>query len=129
VNAQDVENAAWHFLCITRAEGLAAARKKLIPVEADPRVPMAEVQRLFAGKATPEDVLAAAKAAPPKTRAGEPLFYAHLYLGIYYEALGEEGPAREHIFEAAKRWKENGYMGDVARVHAELLRKKQRTER
>lgn len=124
VNTQDVENAVWHFLCTTRAEGLAAARKQLIPITGDLRVPMMEVQRLFAGKATPQDVLTAAQAAPQKTPAGEPLFYAHLYLGIYFEATGEPQKAREHILLAAERSKENGYMGDVARVHAELMQKK-----
>ncbi|MGV3720107.1 MAG: tetratricopeptide repeat protein [Actinomycetota bacterium] len=123
-NKQDVENAVWHFLCTTRAESLDAARKKLIPITGDPRIPMAQVQQLFAGKATPADVLAAAKAGPARTSAGEPLFYAHLYLGIYFEATGENEKAREHILKAAERSKQNGYMGDVARVHADILRKK-----
>jgi lipoprotein NlpI len=124
VNTQDVENAVWHFLCTTRAEGLPAAKKQLIPITGDQRVPMAQVQQLFAGKATPDDVLAAAKAAPALTRAGGPMFYAHLYLGIYFEAIGETKKARENILKAAERSKENGYMGDVARVHASILRKK-----
>ena len=99
------------------------ARKNLIPIEGDGRVPMSQVHQLFAGKAKPEDVLAAAKAAPAHNRAGEPLFYAHLYLGIYFEALGDAKQARDYIFKAAERANENGYMGDVARVHAEILRK------
>jgi lipoprotein NlpI len=123
VNSNDVENAVWHFLCAARADGLAAAKKNLIPIDGDGRVPMAEVHRLFAGKAKPEDVLAAAKAAPAQGRAGEPLFYAHLYLGIYFEAIGDAKQARDYIFKAAERADENGYMGDVARVHAEILRK------
>lgn len=123
VNSNDVENAVWHFLCAARADGLASAKKNLIPIEGDGRVPMAEVHRLFAGKAKPEDVLAAAKATPAQGRAGEPLFYAHLYLGIYFEAIGDAKQARDYIFKAAERASENGYMGDVARVHAEILRK------
>lgn len=123
VNSNDVENAVWHFLCAARADGLASAKKGLIPIDGDGRVPMAEVHRLFAGKAKPEDVLAAAKAAPAQGRAGEPLFYAHLYLGIYFEAIGDAKQARDYIFKAAERADENGYMGDVARVHAEILRK------
>ncbi len=124
VNTNDVENAVWHFLCTARAEGLESARKKLIPISGDSRIPMAEVHRLFAGKATPKDVIAAAEAAPKVKRAGEPLFYAHLYLGIYHEAIGEPDPARSYILKAAERADQNGYMGDVARVHAELLKKK-----
>lgn len=126
VNSNDVENAVWHFLCAARADGLAAAKKNLIPIEGDSRVPMAQVHQLFAGKAKPEDVLAAAKAAPAETRSGEPLFYAHLYLGIYYEALGDAKQARDYIFKAAERADQNGYMGDVARVHAEILRKQEK---
>jgi len=124
VNKHDVENAVWHFLCTARAEGLEAARKQLIPIDNDPRVPMAKVHELFAGKAKPKDVLAVARTVPAKSAAGEPLFYAHLYLGIYFEATGDTKQAREFILKAAERAKENGYMGDVARVHAELLRSK-----
>lgn len=126
VNSNDVENAVWHFLCAARADGLASAKKGLIPIEGDGRVPMAEVHRLFAGKAKPDDVLAAAKAASAPGRAGEPMFYAHLYLGIYFEAIGDAKQARDYIFKAAERANENGYMGDVARVHAEILRKQEK---
>ncbi|MEN9573823.1 MAG: hypothetical protein RL514_1678 [Verrucomicrobiota bacterium] len=126
VNSNDVENAVWHFLCAARADGVDKARKGLIPIEGDGRVPMAQVHQLFAGKAKPEDVLAAAKAAPAQTRTGEPLFYAHLYLGIYFEALGDAKQARDYIFKAAERANENGYMGDVARIHAEILRKQEK---
>ena len=123
VNSNDVENAVWHFLCAARADGIEKARKGLIPIEGDSRVPMAQVHQLFAGKAKPEDVLAAAKAAPAEGRSGEPLFYANLYLGIYFEAIGDAKQARDYIFKAAERANQNGYMGDVARIHAEILRK------
>jgi lipoprotein NlpI len=122
VNPRDVENAVWHFLCTVRAEGLEAARKQLIPIEGDRRVPMTEVHRLFAGKGTPEEVSAAAEAAPA-SRGYEPVFYANLYLGLYYEAIGDGAKAREFMRKAAARAKENGYMGDVARVHPALKSK------
>lgn len=126
VNPNDVENAVWHFLCAARADGVEKARKGLIPIQGDGRVPMAQVHQLFAGKAKPEDVLDAAKAAPAQTRSGEPLFYAHLYLGVYFEAIGDAKQAREYILKAAERANENGYMGDVARVHAEILKKSEK---
>jgi lipoprotein NlpI len=44
VNTADVENAAWHFICVARAENVEAARKALIPIEGDTRVPMKQVQ-------------------------------------------------------------------------------------
>ncbi len=37
VNPDDVENAAWHFLCVARAESPEAARKQLLPVGPDAR--------------------------------------------------------------------------------------------
>jgi lipoprotein NlpI len=124
VNPNDVENAVWHFLCTARSDGLDSARKQLIPIENDARVPMAQVHQLFAGKSGPQEVLAAARAAPRETPSGEPMFYANLYLGIYFEAIGDDKQAREYILKAAERAKENGYMGDVARVHADMLRKR-----
>jgi lipoprotein NlpI len=115
VNPEDVENAAWHFLCTARADGLEAAKRSLIPVTGDARVPMKEVQRLFGGALTPEAVLAAADSS-------EATFYAHLYIGLWFEAQGKSVPAREHIQKAAAMAPPH-YMGDVARVHAARLPK------
>ena len=61
VNPKDVENAVWHFLCVARMHGMEEARKKLIPIAGDSRVPMAEVHELFAGKGTKEAVIEAAE--------------------------------------------------------------------
>ncbi|HKQ37312.1 MAG TPA: tetratricopeptide repeat protein, partial [Verrucomicrobiae bacterium] len=61
VNPRDVENAVWHFLCVARAQGVEKAKASLIPIEGDPRVPMKQIHALYAGKAKPEDVFAAAK--------------------------------------------------------------------
>jgi lipoprotein NlpI len=121
VNPQDVENAVWHFLCTARAEGLESARKKLIPIEGDSRVPMAQVHRLFAGKGTVEEVSAAAEAVGERTPSAK--FYADLYLGLFFEAIGDEKAAKLRIGSAAARARSNGYMGDVAVVHAALLQK------
>ena len=125
VNPHDVENAVWHFLCTARLSGLEAARASLIPITGDARVPMAQVQSLFAGKATPQDVLKAAEAGEPKTprREGQ-LFYAHLYLGLYYEAIGEDLKCREHIQKAVTQFPSDSPMGDVARVHAQVLKRR-----
>lgn len=130
VNPYDVENAAWHFLCVARASGVEKARAALIPVERDARVPMMQIHALFAGKAKPEDVLSAAKADNPSpAQLDNRLFYAHLYLGLYYEALGNVKEAREYIFKAAADPKADHYMGDVARVHAQVLRQREKREK
>jgi len=121
VNSQDVENAVWHFICKTRLDGVEAARKALIPIQHDGRVPMEEVWNLFAGKGTVEDVLEAANRSSPYKR--QQLCYAHLYLGLYYEALEKTELAKHHILLAANEYSMDNYMGMVAQVHAEVLRK------
>lgn len=126
VNPYDVENAAWHFLCAARASTPEKARAALIPVERDARVPMMQIHALFAGKMTPGDVLAAARIGGAAQQDNQ-LFYAHLYLGLYFEAMGDNKAAREHILKAASDFKAEHYMGDVARAHASVLRKQSGT--
>jgi lipoprotein NlpI len=83
---------------------------------------MSEVYRLFAGQAQPDEVLAAAIAGSPSpAQKNERLFYAHLYLGLYYEAAGDAGRAREHIERAARSHKIGHYMWNVADVHSRRL--------
>ncbi len=120
VNPEDVENAVWHYLCLARARGREVARRELIPIKDDGRVPMSQVHDLFAGKTTPEQVLAAAGA---DTNA---LFYAHLYLGLYWESLEDEEKAELHLRKAAYDFSADHYMGDVARVHCTLREWKKR---
>lgn len=120
-NPQDVENAAWHFLCTAREQGVEAARKALIPIERDPRVPMRQIQSLFAGKGSEQDVLTAAAKAEDEASRREQLFYAHLYLGLYHEA-NQDLPKRDlHIRKAADLSEKDNYMGIVARIHANRL--------
>ncbi len=121
VNPNDVENAVWHFLCLARAAGVEKARAALIPIKGDARVPMMEVHALFANKVKPEDVLKAAVAGTPTpAQLTRQLFYAHLYLGLYFEAVGNDQQACEHITQAAGQYRTGDYMGDVARVHLQL---------
>lgn len=120
VNAHDVENAAWHFLCVARLEGVETARKHLIPIRGDSRVPMSQVHELFAGKGSVEAVLEAAGAGEESERRRNHLCYAHLYLGLYFEALGDEAKAREHILKAAKDYEMDHYMGKTAVTHAKV---------
>src|SRR5215210_8429821 len=60
VNPDDVENAAWHFLCVARAESPEAALKQLLPVGPDARLPMREVYQMFQRRMTQEQVMKAA---------------------------------------------------------------------
>jgi lipoprotein NlpI len=115
-----VENAAWHFLCAARESGVTNARKAMLPVGPDGRIPMKEIDALYRGKGSVEDVLAAAGPASEKWRR-DGLFYAHLYLGLYFDASGDPAKAREHMAKAVNDFGAAHYMGDVARVHLRKL--------
>ncbi len=120
VNPDDVENAAWHFLCVARTDGIEAARKALIKIDLtrDPRVPMTEIYQFFAGRGSKATVLEAARRADSERAQ----MYAHLYLGLYYEVAGDAKTARAHIRQAAAARLQENYMHEVARVH--LLQRK-----
>jgi lipoprotein NlpI len=118
VNPADVENAAWHFVCVAEHRGIEAARAELLPVGHDSRVPMMEIYELFAGRGDRASVLAAAERAAPDDRAGA-RFYAHLYLGLYDEARGRRDAALEEITNAVATGIE-GIMVDIARAHLRL---------
>lgn len=118
VNPNDVENAAWHFLCVARGgESPEAALAALLPVGRDPRRPMREIYEMFRGRMSPQEVLSAAGA---QARAR---FYAHLYRGLHHEAWGRTEAAREEIFLAAddRFARFGGYMHGVAVVHRNRL--------
>jgi lipoprotein NlpI len=123
-DTNDVENAVWHFLCVARKDGVKKARTKILKIGKDPRVPMMEVYDLFKGSIKPADVLKAAEAGDVAAALRKrQLFYAHLYLGLYYDATGDAKKALEHMALADEKYRIGHYMGDVARVHHELLKK------
>jgi len=120
---QDVENSVWRFLCMTPAVGVEKAREVMLPIENDPRIPMMKIFELYRGTATPADVLKdVGRGDPnPNVRAARS-FYAHLYLGLFYEVTKNSDKARKYIELAAKpnlvnHPGINSYMWDVARVH------------
>jgi len=119
VNPADVENVAWHFACVARDQGPEQARQAIIPVGEDRRVPMREILDLFAGRAAPEIVLAAAEAGPEQGRRNQRC-YAHLYLGLYFEAIGDAEKAKRHMLLAADTYSMDHYMGKVAQVHCRV---------
>ena len=120
VNPDDVENAAWHFLCVARAESAAKARAALLPVGPDARVPMRQIYEMFRGALAPEQVLQVAGTQPSAQ------FYAQLYVGLYFEAVRDDRRALEHITAAAAdRYADTGgYMHTVAKVHLGILKQR-----
>lgn len=112
VNPNDVENPAWHFLCVAHAESPQKARAALLPVGPDQRSPMREVYEMFKGTMMPDAVLAAG-------RSGSGRFFAELYVGLYYEAIGNTAMALPHLKAAASDQfaSAGGYMHRVAVLH------------
>ncbi|MCI0642275.1 MAG: tetratricopeptide repeat protein [Gemmataceae bacterium] len=122
-DSNDVENAVWRFMCMARHDGMDKARKEILKIGDDRRVPMRQVYELFAGLLKPADVLAAAVAGNPKPELrSRQLFYAHLYVGIYFDLEGNKANALEHLNKAADEHRIDHYMWDVARVHRDLLK-------
>ena len=116
VNPNDVENAAWHFLCKARLDGIDAARAALLPVGTDRREPMAQVLEMFAGRMTPAAVLDASEASGQSSA----LLYGHLYVGLYHEVSGQGELAGKHLKLAAEKDPTASYMAAVARMHSQL---------
>lgn len=124
VNAQDVEETVWRYLCIAQLKGTVEARQALLAVKNDPRPIMNSVYDLYAGNCTPEDVLATGKKYGRHGR-----FYSHLYIGLYYEAAKDIEQstesnstlrARFYILKAANEYKLDDYMWYLACVHKNL---------
>jgi lipoprotein NlpI len=122
-DTNDVENAVWRYLCMVPLVGVEKARAAMLKIGMDKRVPMMEIYDLFRGKAKPDDVLKAAEAGEPSAeQLNRRRFYAHLYLGLYYESLGDAQRALRHLTTATEH-RIGHYMWDVARVHRDVLRK------
>lgn len=121
VNAADCETALWHWLCVARVSGTNAAIKAMFPFADDPRPPMRQIHALYAGQGTVEAVLTAAEENPRLDIRPLGRFYARLYLGLYYETMGDPVKSVEWLRQAVELADVAGFMGDVARVHP-LLR-------
>lgn len=112
VNAQDVEETVWRYLCIARAKGVAEARNSLLIVRNDPRLVMRRVYDLYAGNCTIDDVMAVGK-----EEGDRGMFYSHLYIGLYYEAENNTEMAKQYIIKAVEEHHLDDYMWNVASVH------------
>ena len=119
VNPADVENVTWHFACLARDKDVDTARKQLLPVGNDARVPMKEVLDLYRGQGGVEKVLAAADAGPETARRNQRCF-AHLYLGLLAEAEGDAAEAEKQMTLAAGKYRMDHFMGKIAQLHCRL---------
>ena len=117
VNPNDVENPAWHFMCVAKAESPAKARAALLPVGPDQRSPMREIYQMFRGTMTPEAILAAGGNEPSAR------FFAELYVGSLLRRDRRSVACPQHLRNAAAKnyAPAGGYMHRVAELHP-LLR-------
>src|SRR5207247_8770448 len=94
----DVVNALWRGLYMARESGVDKARSDMLKIGKDPRVPLMQVYDLYLGQGKPEDVLEAVRQGQPNdSERKSRLFYAHLYLGLYAEVIGDKKKALEHL--------------------------------
>jgi tetratricopeptide (TPR) repeat protein len=114
VNDQDVEETVWRYLCHAKSHDPDYALRSLLPVHHDSRRVMRQVYSLFAGQSLPDNVLEKGK-----LEGNRGLFYAHLYIGLFYEAQGDNERSRHHITTACN-YPLDDYMWDVAIVHQTL---------
>jgi lipoprotein NlpI len=124
VDGSDVENVVWRAMCISRKDGFDKSKTSMAPVGFDRRVPMMTIYKLFKDEVKPEEVLKDAESkAPGNNDAKSRLFYAHLYLGLYYEQKGDKALTKDHLKKAVAIYDLGPYMWAVARTHLKLLEK------
>jgi tetratricopeptide (TPR) repeat protein len=114
VNAQDVEETVWRYLCIARFHNPAQARESLLEVKNDPRLVMRLVYNLYAGNCSVDDVLAVGSSKDKRAK-----FYSSLYVGLYFEAENQPQLAQQYITQAVNE-KIDDYMWNLAVVHQKL---------
>ena len=117
-NSQDVENSVWHLLCQSRLTSVEEARKKMIHIEDDLRVPMKQVFEMFAGTGSPKEVLDASGYVKGKTRLSSEIYHGLIYVGLFHEMTGNQKASNESMIEAlAHKPEMSGLMGHVAEGH------------
>ena len=116
---RDLENAAWHFLCVARAQSVERARASLPAAGPDQRVLRQQIYEMIEGRRTPESLLQLAATSVDIVQ-----FYAHLYVGLYLDASGDRAGAIEHLSAAASERYDayGGFMNVVAKVYGQRLR-------
>ena len=125
-DGRDRENGVWQFLANARVVGIEKARTTMLGYTRFDREPFPAVYEMLAGKRTGADVLAEME----KKGLGDDspvMFFAHYYVGLNEDLLGNKDAAREHLAKAvALAMKAGtrggpGYMGQVARLHYEAM--------
>ena len=125
VNPHDVENAAWHFLCVAKLDSIDKARRMVLPAPNDPRLPMEEVLAML-NSGDSDSVRKRMEALPAGSAARRQAdFYGNFYLGLHADAKGDRGQALHWLRQSAAEAPHH-YMGDIARVYVVFLENEQR---
>ncbi len=120
VNPNDVENAAWHFLCVAKKSGLREAKKLVLPAPGDVRIPMEEIRRMLIDGDENRVAQAVEQLGQDSPRRDEANFYSKLYIALYADASGKADRAIK-LLEEATQIDQANYMGDVAKVYLNEL--------
>lgn len=103
VGSLDIENGLWRFLCIAEEEGLAKARETTFEYPRKVRKPFPALLALYLDKGSVNAVLEEARRGTSSVEElTTNLFYAHYYLGKYYEIVDQKDRALTHVRKALK---------------------------
>lgn len=126
-DGRDRENGIWKFLAQAKADGIVKARTEMLAYTRFDREPFPSLYEMFAGKKSPDDVLAEISKKEPV--AGETVqFFANYYCGLEEDLRGHRARALELLGKAVASQAGRdarggaGYMWQVARLHWERLR-------
>ncbi len=126
-DGRDRENGIWKFLAQAKGENIAKARAGMLVYTRFDREPFPSLYEMFAGKMSPDEVLAEV-AKKGLTENEEVMFFANYYAGLEEDLRGRRARALELLGKAvaspAGRDARGGagYMWQVARLHWERLR-------
>ena len=121
VGPEDIENGLWRLLSQAEVDGFEEAQRALYRYEPKRRPPFPLLYDLYAGKAVAATVLAhAGDGAADEADRTNRLFYAELYVGLWFAVKRDRAAATEHLAEAVAR-RSSDYMWYVARLELARL--------
>jgi len=125
-DGRDRENGIWKFLAQEKADGLEKARAEMLIYTKFDREPFPSLYEMFAGKKSPDDVLAEIKRKGLEDEM-QVVFFGNYYAGLGEDILGHRERARALLEKAVSQPQARasggpGYMWQVARLHWERLR-------